>query len=453
MKAGLRLMTPWALASAAKVSLASGTEHRSPGVTDRDVLEICAAFAAVRDPLGGPEEVGRVHSFMTRTANEQFSYQLPPAMEIARTRALYLDSFEAGATEVYTPSILETLLGCSLDHFIGAGFLLGAGAQENGGWFRLSFLDHAERAEIEEHVPLDVLQHVLREHFETTVDALRREATDPRHALPSCLGRHEFNPLVNRPLVRWSNDSWLAPQPSLVFRRLWPDSIYYLGAAIHGQPWQRDIGVLFQNYVGRKLSLISDANVIPEVVYDGGNRSVDWIVVWDDLVLLVEAKSTRLTQGARAGLPALEGKLEDAVGKAFKQIETARELIQARHPAFSDIPADRPLAAIVATLDSYWMANSSLLRDRIKTPAPSVPTVVAAARELELLTALGTTEHVSTLLLDTMADPELRTWNLELVLRQRAVKIPANPILDASWEAYPWSEASPAIESTQDEPT
>lgn len=63
---GDRLLLPWGLMAAAKESVRAGNEHREPGVTLRDVQEICGAFNAVVDPLGERErdpELGALHSF------------------------------------------------------------------------------------------------------------------------------------------------------------------------------------------------------------------------------------------------------------------------------------------------------------------------------------------------------------------------------------------------------
>jgi hypothetical protein len=51
-------LTPWALADIARVSLASGNEHRKDA-TPRDVLECAAAYVALADPELGktPEAV------------------------------------------------------------------------------------------------------------------------------------------------------------------------------------------------------------------------------------------------------------------------------------------------------------------------------------------------------------------------------------------------------------
>jgi hypothetical protein len=70
-----RLLLPWGLMAAVKESVRAGNEHRSGGVSLRDVQEICGAFNALADPLLDHErepELGALHSFFVRVAYEQF---------------------------------------------------------------------------------------------------------------------------------------------------------------------------------------------------------------------------------------------------------------------------------------------------------------------------------------------------------------------------------------------
>jgi hypothetical protein len=67
-----RVRLPWAIAAAAKASIVNGNEHRKPGVTDTDVIEICHAYNALDTPLahkpaGTSETLG---AFLVRTSYE-----------------------------------------------------------------------------------------------------------------------------------------------------------------------------------------------------------------------------------------------------------------------------------------------------------------------------------------------------------------------------------------------
>jgi hypothetical protein len=179
------------------------------------------------------------------------------------------------------------------------------------------------------------------------------------------------------------------------------------------------------------------ATVVPEIVYGDSQRSVDWFVVYDDLVVLVEAKSTRLSHLARMGGNQLKEDIERCIGKAFAQVTRTDDLLSQGHSAFADIPKDRPRIAIVATLEPYWAANTPFVGKFL--PAPAIPTTVASMRAIEHLVdvvmALGSPQP----LIDIIADDERRSWNLENALP--SIDVPKNPILNEAWERYPFPES------------
>jgi hypothetical protein len=109
------------------------------------------------------------------------------------------------------------------------------------------------------------------------------------------------------------------------------------------------MGHLFEAYVGRNLRLLPDTDLHPEVIYADGPKgrnmlkSVDWIVEFPDLVLLVEVKATMPTEAVRLG--DLDGapKAWDKVGKACCQIDAVAGYLRDGHPAYAHIrPAGRP---------------------------------------------------------------------------------------------------------------
>jgi hypothetical protein len=113
----------------------------------------------------------------------------------------------------------------------------------------------------------------------------------------------------------------------------------------------------------------------------------DWFIVFDDVVLLVEAKAGILRAGARAGDDSLTEMMTRTVGKAIKQINRTYELIRTGAAEVADIPRDLPILGIVATLDPWYMANSFLGRNVL--PACDVPVTVCSVREIEFLVSLG----------------------------------------------------------------
>ncbi len=205
-------------------------------------------------------------------------------------------------------------------------------------------------------------------------------------------------------------------------------------APLEANSFTRDIGRVCQDYVGRQLSLIPNAAVVPEVVYDDDQRSVDWFVLFEDLVVLVEVKSTRMSHLARMGGNKLKDDVERCLGKAYKQVRRTHELLADGHSAFVEIPADRPRIAIIATLEPYWAANSPFIAEFL--PESPIPTSVASVRALERLVDVLRTIGGPEPLIKVLDDPDRRTWNLENGLPD--ITVPKNPILDAAWNRFPF---------------
>lgn len=144
-----------------------------------------------------------------------------------------------------------------------------------------------------------------------------------------------------------------------------------------------DLGNLFEQYVGRHLRLLPGAQVLPEITYgpkSARSKTVDWIVVLPEVVLLVEVKSAIPTEPVRLGTPDATDAIVGKLGKAVSQIDITAQLIADRDPALAGVPADRPVLGLAVTLEPFHIANAfSLL------PAGRTPVTVADAAEIEVL--------------------------------------------------------------------
>ncbi|HUP68582.1 MAG TPA: hypothetical protein VM142_02085 [Acidimicrobiales bacterium] len=433
-----RVLVPWALGLAAKEAIVSGNEHRPGGVTRKDIVQICEAVAKIRDPLGTSADTGSVASFMTRVSHEQFPFQMSPFEEIARTQALYVDALAAAPTKRLTPALLSSALGSDPTDFAGVGFLLAVGAQLNSGYFDLRWLEQPNFVEICEVLPAELIRAVFKLEFATTAQAVRERVGRVRP--PGDLKRHEFNPLRSRPFVEMSDGRHLAPQPAYAFHKLEPNAVYYAVAPRLGPDFTNDLGITFETYIARQLDQLDDVAVVPEIEYEDGRRSVDWFLVFGEVVVFVEAKITRLTESARLGTSTLGQDLDRTIGEAFEQIGRSLGLVQAAHPAFSAIPSDRPHVGLVITLEPYWMANSLQTRSLMTKPPPDIPTLVASSRELEQWIADHPTGG-GQVLHEIAIDAERRTWNLGLALPPRPGDRAKNRLLQRAWDRLPWRDA------------
>jgi hypothetical protein len=428
---------PWALAAMAKASICHGNPYRSTTVGHNDLRVGCFMYNNLRsDDLDQPG-LNSGFGILVRVAYEQFPYQISVFEEVSRLEAFFGGYSGRKPLEIVNQATLVDLLGAPLVQAVGAAMILHGSAHANAGFFDPTWMDRPDFVEILNIVPRDDVLAVIESVFVNSFDEFKRQAAD----MPSFpfLDRYQVNPLTARPLVRLADGRLLAPLPQLILWKLSPLELYYLGVDRWGEAFTRDMGELVEDYVGRQFTALPEATVLPEIKYQEGKntvKSVDWIVVFPDLILLVEAKATRVSAGARAGSESAKETYERTLGKALSQISRTYRAIQAGVPEFADIPTDRPVLGLVATLDPWYMANS-LAREFL--PKTEIPIMVASVREIEALVSIGQRRSASQILTEIMAaGDERQKWELETALRPYSEYGDANPLLHQAWRRYPF---------------
>lgn len=444
-----RVETPWGLAAAARASILYGDERR-PEATPRDVELISAAFASIKVlPANLGTDDFRV--FMLRTAYEQLPYQAALHAEIARTVAMFRDSLAATNPTVLTPEAFTELLGGTVVEFVSVGWILFAAALNNHGWFRDEWIDGPELAEITEYLPPDTLRQLLDTVFAADLDAVRRDGRTGNTTPPNDPQRERFayNPLVSRPVVRMSPGHYLIPSPLLLLRRTSTTGIYYAAVDALGSSIGADLGAAFEHYVGRQLAQAPHQQIVSEITYGKPEqRTVDWFLILDDLVLLIEVKAPRLTEPARLGdARALARDLERTISKARQQIERTAALLAQPLPEITaaGVPTDRPVRGLIVTLEPYHLVESGLFDQWIADT--TVPTSAMSIHELEELVSLSRADGgpgFGEQLTRIQQDSELRTWSpLGAVRHLWPTLVGDNPILEIAGDELAWHPAGP----------
>ncbi|UYQ60671.1 hypothetical protein [Streptomyces peucetius] len=436
------LYRPCGLADAAWVSLAHGNEHRQKAATEDDLREILAQHAALDDLMRHLPVGERLEGFLLRLAGLQFTWQEDDFSELARSVAVLVQTKPSRSLEVLTAGWEQDLLGCPLADYGGLGLLLYTAATTRLGRFDLAWLPENELTVFEALTSRAAIKTVVERNFAT--DAAEGRARVAAGLLTSdpLLRRYNPNPLRARPLVRGYGCDYLISITPAVLGKVSPMGLYYTGRDHYTDDetflaFTRDLGDLFEQYVGRHLPFLPDAEVFPEIVYGkNGEKSVDWIVVLPGLVLLVEVKSVRPTAKLRLGPQQEFGdELDQKLGKAIgKQITNTAKLIRNRHAKFIHIPADRPMFGLVITMEPYHLVNTPDFRDTL--PTTDVPTLVAPASELEDA-VIATDPGLEHALLAQIEQPTPAGWSLRALADGRPA---INPILGGAWAAYPWTK-------------
>jgi hypothetical protein len=437
--ANYRQTPPWALAAIVNVSICRGNKFRHTLTTDKHISRLCNIYNNLgSDELNHPI-IGQPLNLLVRTAYEQFPYQQTGYHELARASAFFDLYSGRKKLEVIGANTIEQLLGATPKTSAGVAMLLFVSTIKNEGIFNPGWMQQGSFTEILEVISSDQILSVLKSSF--SVDFSEFKAMASNSVEIPLLERYMFNPLTSKPLVLLDDGLYISPVPQLILNKLSPLELYYQGLRQFGEPFTRDMGELLEDYTGRQLREIPDSVTLPEIIYQQGKKqlkSVDWIVIFDNLVLLVEAKATRARLAARAGSEALEENIRKTLGHAFDQIDRTREAIMANVAEFTRVPKDRPFIGIVATLDPWYLANSPWMRELL--PSVHTPTIVASIREIEHLVGFGKNESVSLLLRQLMDPSDYRHgWDLGGAITRTQKAEPTNTLLDKVWESYPFS--------------
>ena len=438
---------PWELAEVARVSLIHGTEFNRRAATEVDVLQAVNRHRQLTDPDLATHSSNAVRNFMLRTAAEQLTYQQDVAQQLSRSVAVFGVGPDptAHAPKVLTEGWDHELLGASIDDYLRTAFLLHVAALQNEGRFNPGWLMQPNFARITQQVPAHVLLTVIDRNLVATTDELKevqREAQGRAGAPSREYRRFGFNPLSQHPVVQGIADDWIIPVPHLLLSKASPLGVFYAGVDRWGNAFADDLGHVFQRYIGAQLSDVIGSEVIEEIDYGPrGQRqlSVDWIVIFNECVVLVEVKSTRPTEAVRWGGPTAIGDLQRMLSKGVNQLSKTAGLINDRHPAFREIPADRPIIGLLVTMESFHVVNMPFLASSL--PAATIPYRICSAEEVEGLTRIESSS-VGQELLDYLTTDEREGHSIKPLLEGRPLT--SNRILDAAWARFQWGDDHPA---------
>jgi hypothetical protein len=245
------------------------------------------------------------------------------------------------------------------------------------------------------------------------------------------------NPLQEAPLVRFGDDL-VAPVPRYILDRITPTGLYFIGLKEFGESFPPALGCMFEAYVGSQLSLLTHVSVSPEVTYpsaQGDRKTIDFFVVADEVVVLVEAKSYRPIAALRAGEDGGEDDVEKKIGRARDQILETAQLIANGRPELAHIPADRPVVGLIITLEPFHLIETFIFESVLGST--SIPITIASAHNLETVIAdLAGRADVGVRLLDALSFGTKGPPRLTDATKDLAPSTSHNPIIDDSWRRW-----------------
>jgi hypothetical protein len=433
-------VTSFSLAGVARTALVvsrdAGSHHRerrrSRHVVGRDqVRRLCRSHLTIFDPALDAAGSVDLSAVLTRLAFEQFGGQYSPMENLSRAYALFVQY----ATEVDAmppPAEWEQVLGTSFDAFMRTGFALQVAMLQNGGSISRDVLQMDHVRPIWEPLSPEELFDIVDRLFARSLDEHRAIS---RAAEKSGREKWSFNSLVTFPLIAAGNDL-LCPSPQFLLDRVTATGLWYAGAKEWAGRFTDALGDVFEAYVGDQLRLMKSVQVLDQVRFTSkGSQasSCDWIVVTDEVVVLVEVKCARPTLDYRTG--GEEGLADAAkkLGEAVSQLERTAKMIEDRDPAFAHIPGDRPVRGVIVTLEPFYLRQT---RREHLVRSDLLAIAVASAHDLESsVTALIDQDDAGAQLLSALTPSDGLLPYLLDVRRGRTI-MPKNPILDRAWDAW-----------------
>jgi hypothetical protein len=397
---------------------------------------------ALEDPLLTETSAPRAaESYFIRAAFQQFAFQDPVVNDMSRMRPMFDRAFPPDRFMVLSESSLREVLGASLDVFIDSGTLLAAVAMKRQGLFDPRSLEGPEFEEVRNRIDIASLRNTFYTAWAAPLRDLRAEAIRTQSENPR-LRQHDWNPLVGRPFVKLSDGQYAAPQYWYAAWKVRPSAVYYLGLDRY-DGWAEDLGRAHEDYIRLQLrQLESRSSVHGEYKYetrDGSALTVDAIIVLDEAVVLIEAKSLKARLDSRQTFEAYTRHLRRDLETAFKQLARTARMIRGHHDVLAGIPDDRRMCGVVVTPEPLWLANNAEFTAGL--PEPEIDAAVVSLRELEDLVAYTIDDRRGTLWLDATKPDSQGNRSPHAALyryQQEQNKLPRNPLLAEALAADRW---------------
>jgi hypothetical protein len=280
------------------------------------------------------------------------------------------------------------------------------------------------------------VEKLIATHLASDLPTLHAQART-EDAAETGSGRQRWltNPLLATPMIS-DSDGWRVPISPYLLHKITPLGLYFTGLTHFGDDFPRAPGDSFEKAVGCHLDLLTACGAVvhPEIIYGHENKkTVDYLVVFPELVLLVETKSMRSTAAARLGDEDGLALLTARVQKARDQIDTTTGLIADQIPGLEVIPADRPVRGLIVTLEPVPLVDTFLFDDLLGPH--TVPSATVCAHDLEaILPTLATTPDAGRRLLDALTFRDPTPPALERAVD--GIDSERNPISTGLWDRW-----------------
>ncbi|WP_162487713.1 NERD domain-containing protein [Rhodococcus sp. AD45] len=392
---------PFSLTALAGAVAIDGNDRRQAAIDISDIENLCSTYIELDHPevpTSGPVDTDALAAMTSRIIHSQFPFGYSIIENIGRSVSLFVD--RPDVRNMPSQDQWREQLGVDILDYLRIVMGLLIPAARNKGVITAPLL-REKYAVLFTETGVETAITLLNDHLSSDIPSL--EAHGSTHRIQ---GQEMWspNPLTARPFVRYGSE-FVLPSFMLLEQKMTPLGMYFTGLELFGaSTFPGAVGDAFELHVGEQLRELEYAVIHSEIEYRDGKdkkKTVDFIVEFEELILLVEVKAARTIATARAGLPDGLANTAAKMNSARRQIDNTAILIRGRKAELSHIACDRPIRGLVVTLEPNHLVDTFLFEERINATDTEIAT--ACGHDIErIIPVLADREDVGRRLLKAL---------------------------------------------------
>lgn len=360
------------------------------------------------------------HATLVRIANQQFGDFEPIRAFYPRAMLLLQECVGSPQRAMILDQVLRDITGLDLHEvlFLTFGLYTTFYEGKRGQLFEPDIMTNSPEFP---GITRERMQRLL-DWLSTDYEGFRRAGRLPEVGAQEGYELYNFNPLVKYPIIRTPSGLYVIPIARYLLRRVTTGLFYDLIGSKHRGKVGDIIGRAIEQYVARLITdLPSHGYLIPEVPYEPGKTTCEWLLDEPDAVVLVECKRGSLRQGAKTSGQredvkrdmSRKGAVPDGIAKLWETAEAVRA------GKIDGIDPGKRIVPLLITLDQFFFANTPYVRGIVEEvlkergiTLPGFPYQICPIPDFEhvcrLLNAAG--QHLSTAIATKLDTADHAEW-------------------------------------------
>jgi len=372
----------WNLAFLAYRLIMSSNEGKRKNLEYKEVLLANSIHAQFDEALSREQDL---LLFFSRISQQQLWWQENQMTYLSRNYLLLNEvskdiKFE---NRINLDKLFYEEYGLSIYEYMVVGFAIFSVVHTNPTFNKSNLLNHS----------IPQLEGILTENkldrfialVSTDYDSFRRISREVNEVSLSGYEQYQFNPLFRYPIIEsdprfqesYTIAPYIVPNILLLLRKLC-DGLYWKLRDLFKDSDSREFlslfGDIFELYVGRQLSRFSkkcEIYLLPkEEASKKGRKIADWLLVEDNIVIIIECKSQLFPQGLRETFDegVLKAWLDRNVVKGVEQLYSSEDLLRTQSlNSLKEVNiSGKKIVKVVVTNEHIYHAESKLFKDKIK---------------------------------------------------------------------------------------